>query len=182
MRQGTELRRKRRAAIRLAPLVLLVAWLLAACSGSDGLNSGPSPSALNRVDYGVALSACLQKHGVIAERDHGSYSFNPGPGQTYDDVDEIRKGCEATLGPKPAANYSRDEADHLFDLWVSAADCYRAHGYDTSPPPSRAAFVDALMQGQPPIWWPANELSANPSNGLAAIEALTDVCPDWDGP
>lgn len=69
--------------------------------------------------------------------------------------------------------YAPEHAEMCFDTSLDAAECPRDRGYEIADPPSRQAFVEALVNDEPPPWYPHHEAMA--AGGL--LSELEAECP-----
>lgn len=99
----------------------------------------------------------------------GGESQLPDNNQYNDDID----ACHAEHGYPDDAGYTPEHAERFFDLSWANADCLRDLGYDISDPPSRQSFVEALVNNEPPPWFPHLEALAQGGSN-AELEA---ACP-----
>jgi hypothetical protein len=97
-----------------------------------------------------------------------------------DDQDEVYhadfEDCQQEAGVHlPPLEVTPEYAGAVYDRLLEVAECVRDLGYHVPDPPSRQAFVDALVAYPIPAWHPYN--SAYDAGGPGAQQRVEAECP-----
>lgn len=166
-----------RVIVMRRPLVGMVVLLgvtlaMGACSPDEAVVPPPGPESTD--DYGMVMARCLNEKGwnVSAVAD-GGFETDTVPAEQMEQFQADIAQCQSVHGYSNDYLYTPERAESFFDASLETAECLRELGYSISDPPSRQAFVEALVNDEPPPWYPHHEAMAA-GGRLAELEA---ACP-----
>lgn len=142
-----------------ALLVSLLLVVLTACSPVPPLYSEPSPSPsiqgnVRDYEYFTALAACMQDRGWNAEVRYSS-GWSMGleyPTAQKDLVNQAEEECSREVGTGIFEPNVKN-AEYNYDNNVRVLDCLHEHGYPTTEPPTKAHYVNQVLEDRLSIAW-----------------------------
>jgi hypothetical protein len=145
-----------------------------ATAGAGPLAIGPSDE--DEEAYRQTWLRCLRDRGWETTV-HADGSFST---QVPDDQDDVYhadfEDCQEEAGVHlPPLEVTPKYAGAVYDRLLEVAECVRDLGYHVPDPPSRQAFVDALVAYPIPAWHPYN--SAYEAGGPGSQQRVETECP-----
>lgn len=153
-------------------LVLIgVTLVMGACTDNPDL---PSPEPSSTDEYGIVMARCLNDKGWdVKPAADGGFETDTVPAEQMEQFQADIEACQGEHGYSNDLVYTPERAERYFDASLEAAECLRDLGYEIADPPSRQAFVEALVNDEPPPWYPHHEAMA--AGGL--LSELEAECP-----
>lgn len=162
-----------------AAAIAAAALSITACSPAGG-RSAASPSSTAPQTMGAWISdvvGCLQSQGWDVKADPVQMSINADtlPRSQVSAFKKASADCEQQAGPQPNDTpITAAKATQIYEHLLATKSCLEEHGFSTSEPPSRGAFVDDYLNGRAP-WTPYSDVRRDVSEDK--WQELNRECP-----
>lgn len=143
-----------------AAAAFALVFALVACTAPDtrppSVTEAPPAVSGNVVAYetATALAECLRAAGWEVEvTDTGGWGVEIGlPPEQLPAYQQARDTCSADLGVDETV-MTDELADYAYDNNLRVVECLHGLGYSTPQPPSREAFITALVEDDDEVLW-----------------------------
>lgn len=160
-----------------------MALLLAACGSSGVTTTLGDPRqddavGVSPVEYVERLVRCIRTGGGEVELVNAvTFSANPGPDMSDQQMQELMSDCRAKAGPPPERQTDPETARRVYAAYLDVRECLMGLGYEPDPPPSEDVFVESFG-GQDGGWFPYNGLEDQFVSMGQQLE-VEEQCPPW---
>lgn len=128
---------------------------LTSCSDANPQPPSPSPTTANEASD---VARCLLERGweVKVEADGVTADVPP---EQQERLNADMEECIEQFGDSPPAfPQTAAAAEQQYDMLLAVAECVSGLGYPVDDPPSRQAYVEAMLNEQLPHWHPYQHL------------------------
>lgn len=145
----------------------------------DVASKAPSVAAdlPDPLEYATKMGRCMEEDGWDVSIEATGYEVKLLKGQEEAYFESAEKCRDLHGFPSEGPTITEEMAGDLYDELLEVAECVTGRGIEVEDPPSRATFVETLMDHPLPIWHPYE--IAFQDTQLDEVQRWCPVSIDW---